>query len=234
MAFSMHVGSAGDGLMGMRISLLAFAGALFLATAGSSSAQMLKVAGHELGESAEQFFAEGTEKRALDACAIGDFKSIDKPSRRVLRRYCSELASARKQATSGKRAEYKSDGDPAELRSDTFTFDQDHLVKIQLLFAVPSAEENYRGQTFAQIFAGMKQAYGAPTSERTQQVPDAFGAPHLDHREVWELPQAVVIITEEMARWPDNNGSTVLTAFTQAEYDHATTSGVQQFPNPLR
>lgn len=218
-------------LTATRISVVAMAGLLFLAAGVLSQDQMLKVKGHELGESSEQFFTEGHEKQALDACATGDFKSIDKPSRRVLKQYCSQLTDARQQAISGKRTEYKGDGDPDEIRTDTFTFDQGRLVKVRLLFAAPSAEENYRGQTFAQIFAEMKQAYGPPTSENTEQVQDGFGVSSLAHRELWKLPQAVILITEQAARWPEH-GSTTLTAFTEAEYDRSMASGIQR--NPLR
>lgn len=220
--------------MGTQISAVAIAGVLFLASSVLPQEQRLKVKDHELGESAEQFFAEGHEKKALDACTTKNFKSIEKTSRRVLKQYCSQLTDARQQAISGKRTEYKGDGDPTEMRTDTFTFDQDHLVKVQLLFATPSAEENYRGQTFAQIFAGMKQAYGPPTSEHAEEVQDAFGVSHLAHHELWELPQGVIVISEQVARWPEDNGSTALTAFTRAEYDHSMTSGGQRNPNPLR
>jgi hypothetical protein len=219
--------------MGTRISVVAVAAVLFLASVVLSQEQTLTIKGHELGEPAEQFFSEGHEKEALGACATGNFKSIDKPSRRVLKQYCLQLTGARQQAISGKRTEYKGDGDPTEMRTDTFTFDRDHLVKVALVFAVPSAEENYRGQTFAQIFAGVKQAYGPPTSEHTDQVHDAFGVPHMMHRELWDLPQAVIVITEQPERWPDH-GSTELTASTHAEYDRSVTSGVQQNPNPLQ
>jgi hypothetical protein len=221
-------------LTGTRISVIVIAGVLFLATGVLPQEQMLRVKGHQLGESAELFFAEGHEKEALGACATGSFKSIDKPSRRVLKQYCSQLTDARARATSGKRTEYKGDGDPTELRTDTFTFDQDHLVKVELVFATPTAEENYRGQTFAQIFAGMKQAYGPPKREDTRQVQDAFGVEYVAHRELWESPEAVILITEQIARRPGDSGSTVLSAFTRAEYDHTMTSGAQQTPNPLR
>ena len=71
------------------------------------------------------------------------------------------------------------------MRTDTFTLEQDRLVKVQLLFAAPSAEENYRGQTFAQIFAGMKTGHGLPTSEHTEQVQNASACHILAHRELW-------------------------------------------------
>jgi hypothetical protein len=218
------------------ISVVAIAAVLFLAADVLPQEQMMKVkGGHKLGESAEQFFAEGHEKETLDACASGKFRSIiSKLSRLVLKQYCSQLTDARQQATSGKRTEYTGDGDPTEMRTDTFTFDKDRLVKVELVFAAPSAEANYRGQTFAQIFAGMKQAYGPPTSEHTEQKQDTYGVPYLAHRELWESPQAVILITERVPRQPENNGSTTLTAFTRAEYDRSMTSNVPRIANPLQ
>jgi hypothetical protein len=222
-------------LIGKRISVVAITGVLFLAADVLPQEQMKVKGGHELGESAEQFFAEGHEKEALDACPTGNFKSIiNKLSRPALKQYCSQLTDARQQATSGKRTEYKGDGDPTEMRTDIFTFEKDRLVKVELLFAAPSAQVNYRGQTFAQIFAGMKQAYGPPTSEHTEQGQDTYGVPYLAHRELWESPQAVILITEQVAQQPENNGSTTLTAFTRAEYDRSMTSGVPRIANPLQ
>jgi hypothetical protein len=222
-------------LIGKRISIVAIAGVLVLAADVLPQEQIMKVkGGHELGESAEQFFAEGQEKETLDACPTGNFKSINKPSKRALRQRCFQLTDARQQATSGRRIEYKGDGEPSEMRTDTFTFDQDRLVKVELIFVAPGPEANYRGQTFAQIFAGIKQAYGPPTSEHTEQVQDTYGVSYLAHRELWELPQGVILITEQVARQPDYNGSTTLTAFTQAEYDRSMTSGAPRIANPLQ
>jgi hypothetical protein len=222
-------------LIGKRISVVAIAGVLFFAADVLPQEQMMKVkGGHKLGESAEQFFAEGHEKEALDACATGNFKSVSKLTRLMVKQYCSQLTDARQQATSDKRTEYKGDGDPSELRTDIFTFDKDRLVKVELLFAAPSAEANYRGQTFAQVFAAMKQAYGPPASEHTEQGQDTYGAPYLLHRALWESPQAVILITEQVARQPENNGSTTLTAFTRAEYDRSMTSGVPRIANPFQ
>src|ERR1017187_1984070 len=90
--------------------------------------------GHELGETAEQFFAEGYEKKMLSACATGDFKSLNKPNRRLAKQYCAELANERQQMMSGKRGEYKG-GDLSEMRTDTYAFDGGHLVKVELLFS---------------------------------------------------------------------------------------------------
>ena len=103
---------------------------LSLAWSVLAQEQPLKVkGGHELGETAEQFFAEGQEKMALSACAARDFKSVDRSNRRLAKKICSDLVDARQQAMSGKRSEYQSGGDPAEVRMDTFTFDGDHLER---------------------------------------------------------------------------------------------------------
>lgn len=193
--------------------------------------QPMKVkGGHQLGETAEQFFNEGREKEALSACATGDFKSVSRSNKRQLKKYCGELADARQQAISGKRGEYKSDGDVSEMRSDTFTFDGGHLVKVELLYSSPSAEFNYRGQSFEEIFAGVKQAYGPPASESTEPTKNAYGVPYLAHREIWEPPQAAIVITEQ----PGRDGSTTLVAFTRAEYDRTIAAGAPKAANPLQ
>ena len=90
--------------------------ALWLPGGVLAQEQPLKVkGGHELGETAEQFFAEGHEKEVLSACAAGDFKSVNKSSRRQLKQFCSEFGDERRQAMSGTRSEYKTGGDPSEM-----------------------------------------------------------------------------------------------------------------------
>jgi hypothetical protein len=210
-----------------RIALVVLA----LAGSGFAQEQLMRVkGGHQLGETAEQFFAEGYEKEAVDACAAGDFKSVNKSSKRQLKKYCGDLADERQQARSGKRIEYKGGGDLSEMRTDTFTFDGGRLVKVELLFSAPSAEVNYRGQSFDKIFAGVKEAYGPPTGESTERVQDAYGVPYLAHRELWVAPQAVVLITER----PGPGGSTTLLAFTRAEYDRTMAAGAPKAANPLQ
>jgi hypothetical protein len=193
--------------------------------------QPMKVkGGHELGETAEQFFAEGHEKEVLSACMAGDFKSVNKSSRRQLKQFCSEFGEERRQAMSGKRSEYKTGGDPSEMRADTFTFDGGCLVKVELVFSAPSAEFNYRGQRFEEIFAGVKQAYGPPTSENATPVKDTYGVGYVAHRETWVTPQAAILIDEK----PGAGGSTTLLAFTRAEYDRTMPGGSPKAANPLQ
>lgn len=204
---------------------------LSLATGLLAQELMMKVkGGHQLGETAEQFFAEGYEKAALSACAAGDFKGVNKSNKRELKKYCAELADKRQQAISGKRYDYKGSGDLSEMRIDTFTFADGRLVKVELLFSTPSAEVNYRGQSFEQIFAGIEQAYGPPTSETTQPVRNAYGVEYVAHREFWIAPQTAILITEQ----PGEGGSTTLVAFTRAEYDRTMAAGVPKPANPLQ
>jgi hypothetical protein len=204
--------------------------ALALAQAPAQD-QMLNVkGGHRLGETAVQFFDEGFEKQALGACATGDYKGIDKANRRELKKYCAELAQARQQATSGIRYEYKGGGDLTEFRTDTFTFDAAHLVRVEFVFATPNAEGNYRGESFDQIFAGLKQAYGPPAREGTETVRNIYGVSYVAHRELWLTPEAAILITEQ----PGESGSTTLAAFSRAEYDRTMTGLLPKSSNPLQ
>jgi hypothetical protein len=185
--------------------------------------------GHQLGETAEQFFAEGQEKEALGACATGDFKGLDKSIRHEVKKDCGKLAEIRQLAMGGKREDYQSGGDPSEMRTDTFTFDGGRLVKVELVYSIPSAAFNYRGHSFDDIFAGAKLAYGPPTSESTKPSHDPFGVPYLAHRELWVAPHAAILITEQ----PGRGGSTTLVAFTRAEYDRTIAAGEPKPANPL-
>lgn len=203
---------------------------LSLAWSVLAQEQPLKVkGGHELGETAEQFFAEGSEKMALSTCAARDFKSVDKSNRRLAKKICEDLVDARQQAISGKRSEYQSGGDPAEVRMDTFTFAGDHLEKVELLYSAPSAEVNYRGLSFETIFAGVKQAYGPPTRESTETTKSAYGVEYLAHSDLWLARDTAILITEK----PGPGGSTTLIAFTRAEYDRTIEAGAPKPANPL-
>jgi hypothetical protein len=203
---------------------------LVLATGVLAQDMPMKVkGGHQLGETAEQFFAEGQEKEALGACATGNFKGLDKSIRHEVKKDCDKLAETRQLAMGSKREDYQSGGDPSEMRTDTFTFDGGRLVKVELVYSIPSAAFNYRGHSFEDIFAGAKLAYGPPTSESTKPSHDPFGVPYHAHRELWVAPHAAILITEQ----PGRGGSTTLVAFTRAEYDRTIAAGEPKTANPL-
>jgi hypothetical protein len=216
----------------MRKKIVAVLALAALSLAGGALAQDLPMkvkGGHQLAETAEQFFAEGREKEVLSACAAGEFKSVNGSNKRAVKKYCSDLADTRQQAMSGKHVEYRSGGEPSELRADTFTFDGGHLVKVELLYAAPAAESNYSGHSFEDLFAGLKQAYGPPTSETTKPSQDAYGVQYVAHRELWLASQAAILITEK----PGPGGSTTLIAFTRAEYDRTMAAATPKPVNPL-
>jgi hypothetical protein len=206
---------------------LALIGGTLAGRAGAQDLPMKVKGGHHLGETAEQFFGEGREKEMLGKCASGNLKSVD-PDKRAAKKYCDEVGALHTQAVSGKRCAYQT-GDANDMRTDTFTFDGGHLVKVELVYATPSAEYNYRGHTFEDILAGIKQAYGPPTSESTAPAQNVYGVKYIAHRELWLAPHAVVLINEQ----PGERGSTTLTAFTRAEYDRTMAAGAPKPANPL-
>jgi hypothetical protein len=185
--------------------------------------------GHLLGETAEQFFGEGREKELLTACAAKDYKSVTEVDKRLAKNYCTELANARQQATGGKRCAYQTAGDSTELRTDTFTFADGHLVNVQLIYAAPSSEFNNRGQSFAQIFETIRQAYGPPTTENTSPARDAYGVQYVAHGELWLSSDAAIVINET----PGPGGSTTVIAYTRAEYDGMKAANASKVANPL-
>lgn len=200
------------------------------ATAGGAGAQDLPMkvkGGHQLGETGEQFFNEGREKEMLGKCAAGNLKSVA-PDKRAAKKYCDEVNDLHRQAVSGKRCAYQT-GDASDMRTDTFTFDGDHLVKVELVYTNPNAQDNYSGHSFADIFAGIKQAYGPPTTEKTERVHNVYGVEFTAHRELWLAAHAVVLINEQ----PGENGATTLTALTRVEYDRTMAAGTPKPANPL-
>jgi hypothetical protein len=211
------------------IGLLTLAQILLACGAFGQTLPMKVKGGHLLGESAEQFFGEGREKELLSACAAKDYKSVTEVDKRLAKNYCSELANARQQAIGGKRCAYQTAGDSTELRTDTFTFADGHLVNVQLIYAAPSAEFNNRGQAFAQIFDTIKQAYGPPTAENTAPARDAYGVQYVAHRELWISSDAAVVVNET----PGPGGSTTVIAYTRAEYDRMKAANSSKAANPL-
>jgi hypothetical protein len=64
--------------------------------------------------------------------------------------YCAKEKHARQQATSGTRVEYNGRGDEETMRTDTFTFDGGHLVKIDMVYLASTVNlEGYRPKCLA-------------------------------------------------------------------------------------
>lgn len=191
---------------------------LLLASRLAGQDQPIKVkGGHELGETAEQFFSEGREKEIVAACALGNFKGVGKATKKEAKSFCAMLTDIHHRATSGSRTDYESGGDPSEVREDTFTFDGGRLVKIELQYGTPGPESNYRGRTFEQIVVGVKQDYGSPTRETADQARNVYGVVYPTHTELWLWPSAAILITQQIS----SPASTTLTVLTRAEYDRS-------------
>ena len=138
--------------------------------------------GHLLGETAELFFSEGFVGDMLRACQVSDWKSVSKnvghTSKADAKDYCAKEKLAKQQATSGIRLDYEGRGDEETMRSDTFTFDSGHLVKIDMAYMAPVA--NIAGRhpkSYGELFAGLQEAYGPPSKSYSEPTRKVRGAP---------------------------------------------------------
>jgi hypothetical protein len=196
--------------------------------------RQVKGDGHLLGEPSEQFFSEGPLGELLRACQARDWKSVarlftvDRSLKINAKDICVAQLAARQQAGSGARLEYKGRGDRDALRTDTFTLDDRHLVKIDMIYEAPVADiEGLHPKSFDELFAGLQEAYGAPTKTYTEPVQNAYGVRNEAHRALWIGKENVISIIEK----PGENGWTKIIAMTLAEYNRATKAPKTE--NPL-
>ncbi len=191
--------------------------------------------GHLLGETAGQFFSEGIVGDMLRACQAKDWKSVGQLSRNSgnasksnAKVYCAKEKLAQQQATSGTRLEYDGRGDEETMRTDTFTFDSGHLVKIDMVYVAPRGNmAGYRPKSFGELFAGLREAYGPPSKSSSESVLNAYGVKYEAHRAVWMGKQDVISIIEQ----PGEDGRTEIIAETLAEFNRA--AQAPKTPNPL-
>jgi hypothetical protein len=220
----------------MKNKAMFLVGCLVLGNAISAQEQprQVKGDGHLLGETAEQFFAEGHVGDVLRACQAGDWKSVarlfnvDHSSKINAKDICVALVAAKQQAVSGARLEYKGLGDKDARRTDTFTFDDRHLVKIDMVYEAAIADiEGFHPKSFDELFAGLQEAYGAPTKTYTEPLQNAYGVRYEAHRALWMGEDNVISIIER----PGGNGWTEIIAATLAEYHRA--AKAPKTENPL-
>ena len=195
----------------------------------------LKGGGHALGETAEQFFSEGQVGDLDRACQGKDWKTVkqlskgqDYSSKTNAKDICAKEKLAKQQASSGARAEYNGRGDEPSMRADTFTFDRDHLVKIDMVYIAPIANvEGSHPKSYAELFDGLEEAYGPPSKSYSEPMRDLYGVKYDAHRAVWMGPQNVISIIEQ----PGTDGRTEIVAETLAEHNRA--AQAPKSPNPL-
>jgi hypothetical protein len=220
----------------MRNSVAGVLGLLILVSLGPQKEQQreLKGGGHSLGESAEHFFSEGAAGELLRTCQAGDWKAVkqlakaanpgSKPNPKEI---CGAAAFIKKQASAGARQEYAG-GDDKAMRTDTFTLDGGYLVKIDMVFSVSVIDvEGYHPKHYAELFEGLREAYGEPTKSSTEAVTDVYGVKFDAHRAEWLGKQGVITIVEQ----PGGNGRTEIVVETLAERERATKT--PKTANPL-
>jgi len=211
-----------------------------LVLGGSASAQdqprQLKGGGHLLGETAEQFYAEGGTAELFRACQAHDWKAVNHllkdevhPSKSSAKDVCAEQATVKQNAISGQRLEFKGAGDPPGMRADTFTLDGGHLVKIDMVYSTPTAHyEGFHPKSYTELFEGLKEAYGEPTKAYTEPVLNAYGVQYDAHRAIWMGKDDVILIVEQ----PGTNPWTKIVAATLAEYNRTVKEA--KTANPLQ
>lgn len=196
----------------------------------------LKGNGHSLGETAEQFFSEGQVGDLAQACQDKDWKTVkrlfknpDYASKNNAKDICAKQKLVMQQATSGTRLEYNGPGDDKSMRADTFTFDGDHLVKIDMFYTAPVANvEGFHPKSFGELFEGLQEAYGPPSKTYSEPWLDPIGLRYEAHHALWMRQQDVISINEE----PGTDGRTEIVAETLREYDRA--AHAPKSANPLQ
>ena len=156
-----------------------------------------------------------------------------RPPKRKVKDVCASEKLTKQQATSGARLEYSGPGDAETMRTDTFTFDGGHLVKIQMLYTVPVAPvEGYHPKSFDELFAGLQEAYGQPSNSYSEPVFNVYGVKSEAHRALWMAEHDVITLIEQPGYQTGDNGGTQLIAETIAEHNHAATT--PKAANPLQ
>ena len=186
-----------------------------------------------LGETAEQFFSEGLDGDILRACQVSDWKSVSKSlshtSKTNAKDYCAKEKLAKQQATSGTRLEYNGSGDEETMRTDTFTFDGHHLIKIDMTYMAPVANiEGSHPKSYGELLAGLQEAYGPPSKSYSEPVQNAYGVKYEAPRAVWMGNHEIISIIEQ----PGVDGRTKIIAETLAEYNRS--AQAPKTANPLR
>ena len=196
----------------------------------------LKGGGHLLGETVEQFFSIGSVGELVRACEEKDWKTVkhlaktsDHEFKVNAKEICERAAVVKQQATSGTRQEYGASGDKEMMRTDTFTLDGGHLVKIRMIYAMPIADiEGFHPKSFDELFAGLREAYGEPSKSYSEPVVNTYGVTHDAHRATWLSKQNVINIIEQ----PGEHSWTEIVAETLAEYNRDTQA--PKAANPLQ
>jgi len=192
-------------------------------------AVQVKVEKHLLGETAEQFFSEGSEGLLLSACGAKDFGKIDKSIKKTAKEYCVRLSGVRQRAISGENVNYKDELSIDDTKTASYTFEGGKFVAAEIVFASPAAINNNQGKSFSDVFNGLKGTYGAPTTEAILPYHNAYGVPFDRHQKLWLASSYAIQLDEQ----PDTHGWTKVSVSTRGLYDKQRAESVKPPPNPL-
>lgn len=212
----------------MPIELTNFILVVLLSLAQVTPVQV-KVEKHLLGETAEQFFSEGSEGVLLSACAAKDFGKLTRSIKKTAKEYCAWLFGIRQRTVGGENVSYKDELSIDDTKTTTYLFSAGKFVAAEIVFISPAAINNYQGKAFGDVFNGLKGTYGPPTSETTLLYHDVYGVPFDRHQKLWLADSYAIQLDEQ----PDAHGWTKVKASTREVYDKQRTESVKPPPNPL-
>jgi hypothetical protein len=119
------------------------------------------------------------------------------------------------------------------MRTDTFTLDGGHLVKIQMLYTAPDSNvEGSHPKSFNELFAGLQEAYGQPSKTYSEPVFNVFGVKTEAHRALWMGEHDVISLAEQLGKQMGEASGTEVIAETIAEYNRA--AKTPKAANPLQ
>jgi hypothetical protein len=223
----------------MRKTIIVAVGYLTLCASAAPQEQprILRGGGHLLGETAEQFFSEGFAGEMQRACETKDWRTVKRlasnGSKIKAKDVCASEKQVQQQAISGARLEYSGPGDEEQMRTDTFTFDGGHLVKIQMFYTAPdSSVEGSHPKSFKELFAGLQEAYGEPSKSYSEPVFNVYGVKSEAHRALWMGEHDVIYLIEQLGKQMAEDGGTEVIAETIAEYNRTAKS--PKTANPLQ
>jgi hypothetical protein len=223
----------------MRKTIIAILGCLILCASvpAQETPRILRGGGHLLGETAEQFFSEAFAGEMQRACETKDWKSVKQltsnGSKIKAKDVCASEKQVQQQAISGARLEYSGPGDAETMRTDTFTFEGGHLVKIQMFYtASDSNVEGSHPKSFNELFAGLQEAYGQPSKSYSEPVFNVYGVKSEAHRALWMGEYDVINLIEQLGKQMGEDGGTEVIAETIAEYNRA--AKAPKAANPLQ
>ena len=222
----------------MRNANLLMLACLLLSAAAAAQEQprVLKGGGHVLGETVEQFYSEGYVGELQRVCQAGDWKSVnhlyhspEHSSKSTAKDICAKQLQGKQRAAGGERVEYQGGGDPETLRADKFLLDGGRLVRIAMIYNTSVANiEGSQAKSYAELLAGLQEAYGAPTKSYTEELVNTYGVKYDARRAMWMGKQDVISMTEK----PGENGWTEIIAETIDEYNRAALA--PKTANPLQ